>query len=57
MRSALSRHIYTDWNFYRGLLAITLPIALQNIILSLIHISVPGPAACPTGWGSSRDIF
>ena len=32
MRSALSRHIYTDPAFYRGLLAITLPIALQNII-------------------------
>ena len=32
MKSALSRHIYTDPAFYRGLLAITLPIALQNII-------------------------
>ena len=32
MRPALSRHIYTDPAFYRGLLAITLPIALQNII-------------------------
>ena len=32
MQSALSRHIYTDWSFYKGLLAITLPIALQNII-------------------------
>ena len=32
MHSALSRHIYTDWSFYKGLLAITLPIALQNII-------------------------
>ena len=32
MHSALSRHIYTDWSFYKGLLAITLPIALQNLI-------------------------
>lgn len=25
-------HFYTDWPFYKGVLAITLPIALQNII-------------------------
>lgn len=32
MKSALSRHLYTDPAFYKSLVAITLPIALQNVI-------------------------
>ncbi len=28
----LSKHFYTDWTFYKKLLAITIPIALQNVI-------------------------
>ena len=28
----LKEHFYTDWSFYKAVLAITLPIALQNII-------------------------
>lgn len=28
----LQKHFYTDWSFYKGVLAITLPIALQNVI-------------------------
>ena len=32
MKTTLSRYIFTDWNFYRNLILITLPIALQNVI-------------------------
>ena len=30
--SAFSKHFYTDWSFYKRMLAITIPIALQNVI-------------------------
>ncbi|WP_395150570.1 MATE family efflux transporter [uncultured Allofournierella sp.] len=30
--SAFSNHFYTDWSFYKRMLAITIPIALQNVI-------------------------
>lgn len=29
---AFSKHFYTDWSFYKRMLAITIPIALQNVI-------------------------
>ena len=30
--SAFSNHFYTDWSFYKRMLTITIPIALQNVI-------------------------
>ena len=32
MLQTLQTRFYTDWNFYRRVLAITLPIAIQNVI-------------------------